>query len=51
MTAVERATLDPNLHSPDLGGTARTDAVTNAVINAVADLPRQPSVNKMASAI
>jgi len=50
MTAVERVTLDPNLHSPDLGGTAKTEEVTKAVIDAVIDLSQQPLVNKLASA-
>ena len=35
MQAVERATADPALHTPDLGGTARTEDVTNAVIDAI----------------
>ncbi|HEX2527615.1 MAG TPA: tartrate dehydrogenase [Geminicoccus sp.] len=35
MRAIERVTADPALHTPDLGGTARTDDVTRAVIDAV----------------
>ena len=35
MTAIERVTADPNLHTPDLGGTANTRAVTDAVIRAI----------------
>ena len=35
MQAVERVTADPALHTPDLGGAARTDDVTNAVIDAI----------------
>jgi len=50
MTAIERVTLDPNLHSPDLGGTARTEEIAKAVVDAVIDLSRQPLMNKVASA-
>ncbi|MFE1599264.1 tartrate dehydrogenase [Methylobacterium sp. ID0610] len=35
MRAVERVTADPNLHTPDLGGTATTRQVTDAVIAAI----------------
>ena len=35
MRAVERVTADPNLHTPDLGGTATTRQVTDAVIEAL----------------
>jgi tartrate dehydrogenase/decarboxylase/D-malate dehydrogenase len=35
MQAVEHVTADPALHTPDLGGTARTDDVTRAVIDAI----------------
>ncbi|MCJ2142386.1 tartrate dehydrogenase [Methylobacterium sp. E-066] len=35
MRAVERVTADPALHTPDLGGTATTRAVTEAVIAAI----------------
>jgi len=35
MRAVERATADPALHTPDLGGTATTAQVTRAVIDAI----------------
>src|SRR5690349_4834681 len=35
MRAVERVTADPALHTPDLGGTATTRQVTDAVIAAV----------------
>lgn len=35
MAAVERVTADPSLHTPDLGGTAKTDEVTAAVIQAI----------------
>jgi len=35
MRAVERVTADPALHTPDLGGTATTRAVTDAVIAAI----------------
>ena len=31
MTAVERVTADPSLHTPDLGGKATTKRVTDAV--------------------
>ena len=36
MRAVERATADPGLHTPDLGGTATTAQVTRAVCDALA---------------
>ena len=35
MTAVERVTADPSLHTPDLGGSATTRQVTDAVITAL----------------
>ena len=35
MRAIERAVADPSLHTPDLGGTARTRDVTDAVIEAI----------------
>ncbi|MFV0280790.1 MAG: tartrate dehydrogenase [Rhodoblastus sp.] len=35
MKAIERVTADPGLHTPDLGGTANTRTVTNAVIGAI----------------
>jgi tartrate dehydrogenase/decarboxylase/D-malate dehydrogenase len=35
MHAIERVTADPRFHTPDLGGKARTDEVTEAVINAI----------------
>jgi tartrate dehydrogenase/decarboxylase/D-malate dehydrogenase len=35
MRAVERVTADPDLHTPDLGGTATTRKVTDAVIAAI----------------
>ncbi|HEX2554741.1 MAG TPA: tartrate dehydrogenase [Microvirga sp.] len=35
MRAVERVTADPGLHTPDLGGTATTRKVTDAVIAAI----------------
>ncbi|WP_298261085.1 tartrate dehydrogenase [Bradyrhizobium sp.] len=35
MRAVERVTADPALHTPDLGGTANTRKVTDAVIGAI----------------
>lgn len=35
MAAVERVTADPGLHTPDLGGTARTEDVTDAVIGII----------------
>ena len=36
MTAIEQVTADPRTHTPDLGGTARTEDVTAAVVAAVA---------------
>lgn len=35
MAAIERVTANPRLHTPDLGGTARTADVTGAVIAAI----------------
>lgn len=35
MRAIERVTADPSLHTPDLGGEATTEKVTQAVIDAV----------------
>jgi tartrate dehydrogenase/decarboxylase / D-malate dehydrogenase len=36
MKAIERVTADPALHTPDLGGSATTRKVTDAVIGAIA---------------
>jgi tartrate dehydrogenase/decarboxylase/D-malate dehydrogenase len=36
MRAIERVTADPRLHTPDLGGKARTRDVTEAVIASLA---------------
>jgi len=35
MRAIERVTADASLHTPDLGGKAMTDMVTNGVLNAI----------------
>ena len=35
MRAVERVTADPALHTPDLGGSATTRKVTDAVIASI----------------
>ena len=35
MRAIERATADPALHTPDLGGKATTRQVTDAVVGAI----------------
>jgi tartrate dehydrogenase/decarboxylase/D-malate dehydrogenase len=35
MQAIERVTADPQFHTPDLGGKARTADVTAAVITAI----------------
>ena len=35
MQAIERVTADARFHTPDLGGTAKTVAVTAAVIDAI----------------
>jgi tartrate dehydrogenase/decarboxylase/D-malate dehydrogenase len=35
MRAVEKVTADPSLHTPDLGGTANTRQVTDAVLEAL----------------
>jgi tartrate dehydrogenase/decarboxylase/D-malate dehydrogenase len=35
MRAIEKATGDPALHTPDLGGSARTGDVTDAVVKAI----------------
>jgi tartrate dehydrogenase/decarboxylase / D-malate dehydrogenase len=45
MTIIERVTADPKLHTKDLGGTARTEEVTNAVC---AHLQQNPAVRKAA---
>jgi tartrate dehydrogenase/decarboxylase / D-malate dehydrogenase len=36
MEAVEKVTANPQLHTRDLGGSARTEEVTNAVCKLVA---------------
>jgi len=36
MRAIERATVDPALHAPDLGGKATTRQVTEAVAAVIA---------------
>jgi tartrate dehydrogenase/decarboxylase/D-malate dehydrogenase len=36
MRAIERVTADASLHTPDLGGKATTDQVTDAVCAALA---------------
>jgi tartrate dehydrogenase/decarboxylase/D-malate dehydrogenase len=36
MRAIEKVTADPSLHTPDLGGTATTRQVTDAVVRAIA---------------
>jgi tartrate dehydrogenase/decarboxylase/D-malate dehydrogenase len=35
MQAIERVTADPRFHTPDLGGQAKTEQVTAAVIDAI----------------
>ena len=35
MKAIERVTADPSLHTPDLGGTATTRDVTDAMLAAI----------------
>ena len=35
MSAIEKVTADPNLHTPDLGGTAKTIDVTDSVIDLI----------------
>ena len=35
MTAIEKVTADPSLHTPDLGGTAKTIDVTASVIDII----------------
>jgi tartrate dehydrogenase/decarboxylase/D-malate dehydrogenase len=35
MTAIEKVTANPQFHTPDIGGTARTTDVTAAVVNAI----------------
>ena len=35
MKAIERVTANPSLHTPDLGGSATTRQVTDAVITAI----------------
>jgi tartrate dehydrogenase/decarboxylase/D-malate dehydrogenase len=36
MRAIEKVTADPSLHTPDLGGSATTRQVTDAVVRAIA---------------
>ncbi len=43
MRAIERVTADPALHTPDLGGSARTADVTRAVIGALAGINNLPA--------
>jgi tartrate dehydrogenase/decarboxylase/D-malate dehydrogenase len=40
MRAIERVTADPSLHTPDLGGSATTRQVTQAVCEALAGANR-----------
>lgn len=35
MAAIETVTANPDLHTPDLGGNATTDQVTEAVIEVI----------------
>ena len=35
MRAIEKVTADPTLHTPDLGGSATTVQVTDAVVRAI----------------
>jgi tartrate dehydrogenase/decarboxylase / D-malate dehydrogenase len=35
MRAIEKVTADPSLHTPDLGGSATTLQVTDAVVRAI----------------
>ena len=35
MLAIETVTANPDLHTPDLGGKATTDQVTDAVIEVI----------------
>ena len=35
MAAIARVTADPKCHTPDLGGTATTQSVTDALIAAI----------------
>jgi len=35
MRAIEKVTADPTLHTPDLGGSATTLHVTDAVVRAI----------------
>jgi len=43
MAAIERATADKSCHTPDLGGTATTAQVTDAVMKAVEEGPDRPN--------
>src|SRR5262249_61993542 len=49
MRAIEKVTADPSLHTPDLGGSATTLQVTDALVRAIrgdnayaSDPPRRP---------
>ena len=43
MRAIESITANPQLHTKDLGGTTRTEEVTNAVCAPVAQNASKPS--------
>jgi tartrate dehydrogenase/decarboxylase/D-malate dehydrogenase len=43
MAAIERVTADKTFHTPDLGGTATTAHVTQAVMDAVDAIPDRPN--------
>ena len=49
MRAIERVTADPALHTPDLGGSATTRQVTEAVIEAIEGITREAPAQRMNS--
>jgi tartrate dehydrogenase/decarboxylase/D-malate dehydrogenase len=44
MRAIEEVTADPSLHTRDLGGTATTRMVTEAVCARVAAVQKEPAI-------
>tara|TARA_B100001123_G_scaffold324893_1_gene365107 strand:- start:60 stop:1157 length:1098 start_codon:yes stop_codon:yes gene_type:complete len=45
MQAIEQVTAEPSLHTPDLGGSATTSSVTNAVVDAIRSLVAQSQLS------
>ncbi len=49
MRAIERVTADAALHTPDLGGTATTRQVTEAVVAAIAGVTTREGMEAVPS--